>query len=262
MQVPVLETTTSYQFFKKQGAPTIILLHGWLQDWQTWSPILQELSKKYQIIIPDLPAFGSSTIPFAWTPEAYAQWLATFISLLSLDKKQPLFLCGHSFGGKISAITAALHATTLNPALSGIILVSSSGLPDPLSIHAQYKQALIAAIPDTIKSRIPTSLKSRVLTKINVATDNLQSNAMQKEILKKTVQHSIQEYLPKITVPALLIWGEKDQTTPLHQGKAMHIALTQSELVLFQTSGHFPFVDEPKKFLQTIDSFIEETVQK
>jgi pimeloyl-ACP methyl ester carboxylesterase len=262
MQVSVLETSTSYQFFKKAHAPTLVLVHGWLQDWQTWSPVLQELSKNYQVVIPDLPAFGSSSIPAAWTPEKYAEWLATFISLLNLDKKQPLYICGHSFGGKITAITAAIHGSLFQPVLRGIILVSSSGLPDPLSTGAQFKQSLISAVPEPLKSLLPKKLKEKVLTKIGVATDNLQSNKVQKEILKKTVQHSIQEYLPKIAVPTLLIWGVDDQTTPVHQGKAMHICLAQSELVLFQASGHFPYIDEPKKFVQTIDMFVQNTSKK
>jgi pimeloyl-ACP methyl ester carboxylesterase len=257
MKISVLNSETSYQFFQKKDAPTIILVHGWLQNWESWSPVIKDLSKTYQLLIPDLPGFGKSTLSQVWSPETYGLWLATFLTHPKLNLKRDLYLCGHSFGGKICALTVALHGLILAPKIKGLILVDSSGLPDPLSVQAQIQQAILALVPTFAKMAIPKSFKHKTLAKIGSGTDHLQSNPLQKEILKKTVRHSIKEYLPKIDFPSLIVWGKNDKITPIHQAKAMHVALPKSKLVVMEHSGHFPFCDEPKKFTSVVSDFIQ-----
>ena len=266
MQKNILGTATHYQFFAKKNAPTLILLHGWLQNWQSLSPIITALSEKYQLVIPDLPGFGESSFeqdPLSstsvWNSDDYAQWLATFITSLDLPKSQQLFVAGHSVGGKVAAVCAATHAATTMPNITGIILISASGLPDPLSPTIKLKQTIISCIPEPLKKAIPTQIKSKLLSRLTVATDHLQSSDVQRAILKRIVRENIQSTLNKITIPSLLIWGKLDTSTPLHQGYAFHIALRSSKLILCKKSGHFPFVDEPKTVIAAITEFIDST---
>lgn len=260
MKMSLNETTTAYQLFQKKEAPILILLHGWLQDWQSWSPLIHTLSKKYQLVLPDLPGFGNSTLAEPWSPEKYATWLVEFILSLKIPTSRPIYICGHSFGGKIAAITAALHAKTIP--IAGLVLIDASGLPDTLSPLQTLKQSIISAIPSTLKNVLPNTYKYSILNTAGMATDNLQSNTLQKEILKKTVQHSIAEYLPKINQPVLLIWGEHDTETPIHQGEQMHIAIPQAKLTCIENAGHFPFVDNPSAVLESITDFIQSQSNK
>lgn len=262
MQKSIFQTSTNYQLYKKRNAPTIIFLHGWLQTWESWSPIIANLSEKYQLVLIDLPGFGLSTFTSeqepAWNSETYAQWLAAFIESLKLPKTQPLFIAGHSFGGKIAAVCASTYAQTTNPPISGIILINSSGLPDDLPPSTQFKQQLISLIPESLKQRLPQSLKSKVLSKLMVSTDHLQSSDVQRKILKQIVRENISSALNAITIPCLIVWGKLDTTTPMTQGQAFHIAIRTSTLVVCEKSGHFPFIDEPKKCTESIIQFIEE----
>jgi pimeloyl-ACP methyl ester carboxylesterase len=38
--------------------------------------------------------------------------------------------------------------------------------------------------------------------------------------------------------PLLICWGSADQVFPLKQGKALHAAVPQSEMVIFPGGGH------------------------
>lgn len=255
MQLRVLETTTNYQFLKKAGKPYLVLLHGWLQDWQTFSPVISQLSKDFQLVLPDLPGFGASQLEAeSWTSEQYARWLHGLIDQLELDPKLPLFVGGHSFGAKISALYAAQYGRT-NRQLSGLILISSAGLPDPLPVSASLKQNLLKLVPGLIKDLLPADLKRRALEKTNLATDHLMSSPQQQAILKLTVRENIGASLGRITLPTLIIWGDQDHTTPLHQAYEFHLKIAGSRLAVLAGGNHFPFANDPRWFVKTIGEF-------
>jgi pimeloyl-ACP methyl ester carboxylesterase len=49
-----------------------------------------------------------------------------------------------------------------------------------------------------------------------------------------------------------LIWGEKDESTPLYYAKNVHEKYPKSKLFIIKNAGHFPWIDnieEFKKFL-------------
>lgn len=255
MELKVSDTITHYQLMKKAGKPYLLLLHGWLQDWQSFSPVVSELSKDYQLILPDLPAFGQSQLMAeSWTSEEYARWLHGLIEQLNLDKKLPLLVGGHSFGAKIAALYAA-HYASANPQLSGLVLISAAGLPDPLPVSASLKQAFLKLIPGLIKDALPTSLKRTILERGNLATDHLMSSQQQQEILKLTVREDISQSLAKIKLPTLIIWGDQDTTTPLHQAYDFHLKIANSRLAVLEGGNHFPFANNPDWFIETIRDF-------
>ena len=258
MRADIAGIDTNYQFFAKKNAPTVILLHGWLNDWQAWSSVIQPLSNDFQLVVPDLPGFGASTFiekPWLQT-RSYAQWLATFITYLKLDTKQPVIVIGHSFGGKVAALYAAHYQNTSEPPVSKIILVDAAGMPDDLPTKTVFKQSLIRLIPKPLKHFLPQSLKYRILDKMGVATDHLQSNRVQRQVLQATIRENISADVTQITLPTLLVWGQHDEATPLHQGYDFHVKIPSAKLEIFEKSGHFPFQDEPKKFIETITTFI------
>ena len=64
--------------------------------------------------------------------------------------------------------------------------------------------------------------------------------------------------LSEITVPTLVIAGRDDWITPPREGaERIHAALPNSELVIFEDSGHFPFIEEQARFLTIVREFIE-----
>jgi pimeloyl-ACP methyl ester carboxylesterase len=74
MQIECTGVQTHYQQIGT-GTP-LILLHGWGGSWESWHPIITQLSNDFQLIIPDLPAFGKSAEPLTvWDSADYANWL-------------------------------------------------------------------------------------------------------------------------------------------------------------------------------------------
>lgn len=255
MKTTLHAISTHYQIIG--SGPTLILLHGWLCDWQIWSPVISTLSENFRLVLPDLPAFGQSAAGAPdWNSNHYAQWLAALIDE-TVPGGENFALGGHSFGGKISALYAARYASGSAKRLSHLFLIDSSGLPPALSPQAQAQQKLLTFVPDKLKQLIPARFKHRLLTATGSATDHFKSNEAQRILLKQIVREDITDVLPTITVPTTLIWGELDHETPLDQGQRFAALIPRARLEIFAQAGHFPFVDNPQRFISSITSTLK-----
>ncbi len=62
--------------------------------------------------------------------------------------------------------------------------------------------------------------------------------------------------LPNIEVPTLIISGADDWITPAEQGQRMHNVMPNSDFVVFERSGHFPYIEEEEAFFQTLREWL------
>ena len=62
--------------------------------------------------------------------------------------------------------------------------------------------------------------------------------------------------LREIRLPALVLGGRHDEATPVIT-EAVHRALPGSEWVIFEDSSHMPHLEEPERFLETVEAFLE-----
>jgi hypothetical protein len=56
-----------------------------------------------------------------------------------------------------------------------------------------------------------------------------------------------------------LIWGARDSVIPVSHAKMAHSAMPGSQLEIFEGSGHFPFHDDPDRFVEVVEKFIDST---
>ncbi len=257
MQLTAHHIDTHYQDMGR--GHTIILLHGWGCDWQIWGPVIPALSDRYRLVIPDLPAFGKSAVPQeVWDSASYETWLSDFIEKILEKNSSPrttrVTLIGHSFGGKLAALYAAHHPRRIQQ----IVLVDSSGLPDPLTPRQIVQQNILKLIPKKVKAVIPRHWRLSLLHGVNASTDHFTSNPQQQAILKKVVRENISHQLEQIEVPSLIIWGTMDKDTPLSQGKAFAQLISGAQLATIADAGHFPFLEKPDEFLTILSTFLDQ----
>lgn len=241
------------QYQRMGSGPVLVMLHGWGCDWQIWSPVMAALSESFELILPDLPAFGQSEANDAWETPDYADWLADFIA--QTIKNKPFSLVGHSFGGKIAAIFAATHQSSH---LQKLILVDASGMPAHISPLKQLQKIVLGVIPTQLKDRIPVPLKQTLLRITGSASDYFSSSPSQRQLFQRIYQQDIPTLVRKVSVPTLLLWGAQDQDTPLDHAKKFAAAIPNATLTVFEHSGHFPFVDQPTEFVASLQEFVNE----
>ena len=61
------------------------------------------------------------------------------------------------------------------------------------------------------------------------------------------------------SVPVQLIWGSRDSVIPVSHAEMAHAAMPGSRLEIFEGSGHFPFHDDPERFVELVEKFIDTT---
>lgn len=91
-----------------EGAPTVVLLHGFPQFWWTWRHQLTALSEAgLRVVAMDLRGYGGSDkTPRGYDPFTLAGDVAGVIRALGLSR---VLLAGHGWGGLVAWTAATLH---------------------------------------------------------------------------------------------------------------------------------------------------------
>ncbi len=76
-------------------------------------------------------------------------------------------------------------------------------------------------------------------------------------IMAGYLEHDAWDVLSTITVPTLIIAGDRDQLTPVETAERMHRAVAGSELVVFPGHSHLVQVEKPAEVHAAIDDFLK-----
>jgi pimeloyl-ACP methyl ester carboxylesterase len=60
-------------------------------------------------------------------------------------------------------------------------------------------------------------------------------------------------------LPMLIVWGQRDRIIPVDHGWRAHELVPESRFEVFEGAGHFPHLDEPSRFIVTLEDWIETT---
>jgi pimeloyl-ACP methyl ester carboxylesterase len=108
-----------------EGAPVIVLSHGWGADRTEWDYLQRDLAERFRLIVWDLPGLGRSSQPanHDYRLENLAHDLK---AVLSLAGDKPAIILGHSIGGMITLTFCGLFLKELGTRVSGIALVHTT----------------------------------------------------------------------------------------------------------------------------------------
>ena len=115
--------------------PGLVLVHGGAAHAHWWSFIAPHLTRQYAVAAVDLSGHGDSGRRAEYSRE---RWAAEVLAVAADAGMTKPILVGHSMGGFVSIITAALHGDEL----AGVIIVDSPvRRPDPESDEGQRGRA-------------------------------------------------------------------------------------------------------------------------
>lgn len=228
-----------------QGRP-LLLLPGWGCGIEHFNKLQEHFAKNFTTYAIDLPGFGlSDAPPTIWGNTEYANLVTKFINAIKIINP---VLIGHSFGGKI--IIELVASGLINA--EKIVLISSAGVKLPKSLKLILKIYFFKFIKLFI-SRSNIELYKKKCG----SSDYKNASSHMRSVLVKAVNENIIKLLPKIKVPTLLLWGDKDTATPLKAGKIMQKMISGSRLRIFDNSGHFPFLDNYAEVIIELDKFLK-----
>jgi pimeloyl-ACP methyl ester carboxylesterase len=246
-RVDLQDCTIFYQQSRLESSSIpILLLHGWGISTEPYQEVLELLAQHHTIIAPDLPSFARSAYSGLISDYvSYSKFLLPFLSVLDL---QQFHLIGHSFGGGI-----AITLSTLVPEkVRSVILIDSTGIPAP-SIPEMIPRR---AIEMTAQLFLPRSRLKLVDIPLVFSYNLLFNTKNVIQGLLISLYEDISYLLLEIQAPCLLLWSEKDLTTPLSNAQEMAAIIPNSKLITVEEGFHEWGLWYPEKFTSLILDFI------
>ncbi len=277
---PSTETYVTIDGFKtryraKKGPENcqILYLHGFAASVETWKELFDRLPAGCSVAAIDHIGFGIADRPpagrFSYNPAGYAEYALKFMSETGIEHA---FIAGNSMGGAI-AMTMARQAPER---VDGLILMDPKyqdlDLPPPfllLKAPALAEVAFTFMTPMAMKMGLQRAYYDNDLVTpalVHRYRDTLdypgsvQAWAAAFRGLMKWSSDWTPTEVPKITQPALIIWGKEDLLLPPSDAGLLHKAIRQSELVMLDSCGHVPQEEKAAETADLIEHFIQKTL--
>ena len=243
--------------------PALVLLHGYVGDAATtWRPQLDELADAFTVVACDLPGAGrSGDPPPSYRLPQYADCVAAFIAALGLERPH---VGGLSFGSAL-----ALELYRRHPGLPRTLTLASAyagwagSLPEA-EVRRRLDQAVDFAglPPERFAAEVAPTMFSAAAAGPPVDAFRASVPAFHPEGLRamarSAAEADLRDVLPRIGVPTLLLYGERDARAPVVLGEALHAAIPGSRLVVLAGVGHVSSVEAPERFNAEIRAFLRQ----
>lgn len=252
------------------GKRTILFIHGFAASLDTWRHIKDYFASNYRIILIDLKGFGNSSKPDDnnYSAQDQAQIIANFIQYAGLNN---LIIIGHSFGGAISILTYSLLKET--SIIEKLVLIDPVTYLQKLNFSAKLlkapllKHLIMYFVPDRFKASftlrfIFNKRKDTIKEKTAKFAEYLRQPGAYKALLKSAelmvpnLYNTVTPVLSTITIPVLIIWGEKDRVLPLEFGHRLNKDIKNSVLEIIPGCGHVPQSEVPEKTIELINKYL------
>jgi pimeloyl-ACP methyl ester carboxylesterase len=252
---------------KGEGTP-LVLIHGYTSSTYTWKDQFAELAKQYRVIAVDLKGFGFSDKPDGdYSRRAQGEVVARLLDKLNIERA---WLVGNSMGGETALNVAADHPEKV----LGLVLIDSAGVKvqGRTSLAPWYLQLpvvgrLLTALALTSDRLVRAGLEKSFYDDSKITDERvsayyqpLRTLGGQLSATRARAQFElfpVEDKIPLIKAPTLIIWGAEDELIPLEAGRKLNELITGSKLVVFDKCGHVPQEEMPERVLSEITGFVK-----
>jgi len=237
----------------------VVLIHGMGPSAALeWREIMKTVSEAhYKVIAPNLFGFdGSEHKQVRYTIAYQAGAVEQLIEALKLDHVN---LVGHGLGADV-----ALYLTVNHPERIERLILVSGGLIGA-SGAKKLRQNLLPANADALRAQaensffgmppMPRFMYERMM--VDVAQDIPAQSDMLDSIPADEAHIRGRLGLIFNTLTAI-VWGGKDSVLPVGRAQALHAALPGSSTAIFKDTGHFPQLEHPEEFDDTLLFFLKQ----
>jgi pimeloyl-ACP methyl ester carboxylesterase len=247
------------------SGPPVVFIHGWSMSGRFFRRQLAGLSDRFEVIVPDLRGHGASEkVLRGHTVPQYASDVHAILRELSVQRP---VLVGWSMG----AMVGYEYLRAYGPdAVAGLVIVDQ-----PPSDFAwddyEFGVFTMEALRDMNEQlQLDQAAVVNDFTRLMVhKPDDETMEWMAAEILRvppaiastillDQTLRDYRDFLPQISVPALVLFGEDDKLTSPRAGTYIADRIPDSRLQTFAASSHCPFWEECGAFNDAVAAFVAE----
>jgi 2-hydroxy-6-oxonona-2,4-dienedioate hydrolase len=247
-----------------RGEP-VILLHGSGGEGARWMPTIRGLAKSYRVIAPDHIGYGQSDKPLTiYHTGVFEGFLVQFMKTIGVPKAN---IMGQSLGAGVALYMAVHHPQMVER----LIVVDGGGFRSPNQASAP------AAAPNWHNRQIANAgtleesreYMEKLFYDHRFVTDELVEHNLILRLRSAYTAESTatanarglsglsEEEVRGIKAPTLLVWGMNDPLSPPANADKLNAAIKNSQKVLFDKAGHYPFLEHADKFNQVVLEFLK-----
>lgn len=231
--------------------PFIVFIHGSGGTYHPWIPLLDLLSEFCNALAISLTGHGGSTPQSKPSIDSYVKDVDDVLSQLPA----PPILCGHSLGGAIVITYALLHPEKIR----GIILVGTGAkLRVSQAILNMLRQNPAEYITLTTTSMFSKRFQEEHKEKVRQYTEwmTLSTPEIRLADFEACDTFNRMEDISHISLPTLILVGEKDFMTPPKYAVYLQEQIPSSSLEIVPEAGHLVPFEKPKELASLIKKFV------
>ena len=258
----------------EQTLETLVLIHGWGCDNRSWSPVLDLLSERYEIITVSLPGYSNSLVERMSSDE--------FLTACAEQLPERFTLMGWSLGGMLATRLAARIPQRVHGLVtlaSNLQFVESEGWPlamsrDDFSAFAHgfdtspeitlKRFAGLMSKGDECERQLLKSLRQSCADSWHQSLQNGAEMLVQhqwSETLQWLAQLNNSEAFSRLTVPGLHLFADNDALVPSTIAPSLSELNSSQTVKTISDSSHALHWSRPQRVVAEITQFIEKSVE-
>ncbi|NBX41211.1 MAG: alpha/beta hydrolase, partial [Gammaproteobacteria bacterium] len=253
--------------------PVVVLLHANYASLFMWDPWVRALEDRYRVIRIDLPAHGlTGPDPTGdYTLEHMQRIFEGFVAERGLAR---FTVAGTSLGGTIAMRYAALHPERIER----LVLLSPGSL-EP-RVRGRTTPAAVPRVADLLGYVTPVAFTRFLLandfgdpSRLDEATVaewhamwmRAGNRLAMLQLLRQYVSGGVEDKIRAVSVPVLLIWGEKNRRVPLALAYEFRDLLVRSpdvRLEVLPGVGHMAVQEAPTQTARVMREYLDAPLLK
>lgn len=235
----------------------LVLLHSLGTDHTLWEPCMDYLSDRW-VLAPDTAGHGASSGQ-AGFDVSVQRWVDDLDDLLTALDAPPVVLVGVSMGGMQAVAYTATHPDRV----SAVIVADSFARLDPEISRAKIDQQRDAVTSGSMAA-VADQYVANTFNEPWPAGAELVRKAMaalQPEEFLATVEATfgidIEDLLPRVNAPALVLWGDRDTKAPRSLSEHIADGIAGARMAVIPQAGHLANIDNPAAFVREVTDFLD-----
>lgn len=262
--------------YRELGAgPPLALLHSAMLSHKEWEPAAEQLAERFRVVLPDLPLHGDSEDR---TGHPYTlDWFAEVLSGFATEVLGPRpLLAGHDAGAEI--LLHAVASGRLQPSRLVLMPNRLHVAPRRPLLRAAWSIAAQAAVVPGLDRVLSYGTRAvftperglRLSARANPAAADLVRHAFADvpgnsslarswakcaRAWPRGAQRQLLELYPRLDMPVLLLWADRDPMHPLAAAEETLRLLPDGQLRILQSTGFLMAYDDPVGLARELAAF-------
>ncbi|HKP25214.1 MAG TPA: alpha/beta fold hydrolase [Dongiaceae bacterium] len=241
--------------------PVLVLAHTLATGRAMWRRQIPHFARAYRVVSYDMRGHGESAAPdYPYSLEMLAEDVIGILDSLGVER--PAIFLGISIGGMVGQALALRH-----PERFRALILSNTVSRTPPEGQPMWEQRIEAIRKDGVEGQVQPTLERWLSPEFRQRDP--ETTKWVADLIRATpaagfigCARAIQkldytDQLERVTLPTLVIAGEKDAGSPVAAAQTIHNKIKGSQLVVIPNCQHQSPIEAPDAFNRVVGEFLE-----